>query len=452
MSDNFYRRDFIKYAAALGAGAALSKDVFVASSGNPTKKMPATEVPTSYKPCDPVRIGIVGVGVRGTEFVNLFLNLKGCVVKAVGDIEPYKVEHCQKLVEQAGFEKPTGYSKGETDFKRMCQNEDLDLVIAAVPVQWHVPVCVEAMKNGKHSATEVHATYDIDECWELIETAEKYKKQCGLLENYNYIRNVLMALKMARMGVLGEIIHCESGYHHDVRSVRFGSDGSLLWRAKDMLTHNGNLYPTHSVGPIGWWMNINRGDRFDYLVSMSSKSTGMNLYAKEHFGKDHPSTKNTYTQGDMSSTLIRTAKGNTIMLYFDAQMPRPYDLNYEVHGNKGIFSNILNKVHIEDKSPSHQWESVEKYRKEYEHPLWAKLGDKARNWGHWGSDYMMMYRLVEAFRKGEPFEMDVYDAAAWSVISPLSEVSVANKSKAVDIPDFTRGKWKTNNPVGILEA
>jgi predicted dehydrogenase len=309
------------------------------------------------------------------------------------------------------------------------------------------------MKNGKHSATEVHATYDLDECWELVEVAEKYNKQCALLENYCYIYNVMMVLKMARAGLLGDLVFSEAGYQHDVRNVRFGHDGSMLWRAKDMLTHNGNLYPTHAIGPVAQWFNISRGDKFDYLVSMSSRSSGMNVYAAEHFGPNHPSTKRKYTQGDMSCTMIKTANGATFTLYFDAQLPRPLDMIYRVQGTKGIYMGSTDQIYIEGKSPNYeQWEPAKNYLPEYEHPLWTALGDKAKPYGHWGSDYLMMYRLVEAFRRGELVDMDVYDTVTWSVISPLSEKSVANKSAPVDFPDFTRGKWKTNKPLGIIKA
>jgi hypothetical protein len=309
------------------------------------------------------------------------------------------------------------------------------------------------MKNGKQSATEVHATYELDECWELVETAEKYNKQCALLENYCYIRNVLMVLKMVRANLLGEMVFSEAGYQHDVRNVRFGRDGSLLWRAKDMLSHNGNLYPTHAIGPVAQWFNINRGDKFDYLVSMSSRSSGMNVFAGEHFGPNHPSSRQKYTQGDISCTMIRTVNGATFTLYFDAQLPRPFDMIYRAQGTKGIYMGTTDQIYIEGKSPNYeQWEPASNYLPKYEHPLWTVLGNKASPYGHWGSDYLMMYRLIEALRRGEPVDMDVYDAASWSVISPLSEKSVANKSRPVDFPDFTRGRWKTNKPLGIVGA
>lgn len=442
------RRQVLKAGSAVGASLALG-GLDLLFPGGISKAIAAA---SPYKPADPVRIGFVGVGSRGTGLLHVLMDLKGQVVKAVCDIIPERAENAQKIVQEAGFDKPTSYTRGEHDFERLCETEDLDLVITATPVDWHVPVCVSAMKNGKHAATEVHATYDLDECWQLVEAAEKANRQCAILENYCYGYDVMMILKMVRMGLLGELIHAESGYQHDVRNVRFGQDGSLLWRAKDMLTHNGNLYPTHAIGPVAQWMNINRGDRFDYLVSMCSKERGMTVYAEEHFGKDHPSAKLDYKQGDMSTTLIRTVNGLTVTLSYDAQLPRPFDMIYRAQGTKGIIMGTTDRIHIEGTTRYEEWESTAKYRDKYSHPLWNTLGRAAGQYGHGGGDYIMMYRLIESFRKGQSFELDVYDAATWSAISPLSEESVANKSKAIDFPDFTRGKWKTNPPVGIIEA
>jgi len=439
----FTRRQLLKATAALGTGMAFGE--LGLASKTPAKISP-------YSPADPVRIGLVGVGGRGTDLLRILLNLKGNIVCAVCDILPERAENAQTIVREAGHPRPTRYTRGERDFQRLCETEEIDLVIAATPVDWHVPVCISAMKNNKHAATEVHATYELDECWQLVETAEQTHRQCALLENYCYGYDVLMILKMVRAGLLGELIHAETGYQHDVRGVRFGSDGSLLWRAQDMLTRNGNLYPTHAVGPAAQWMNLHRGDRFDYLVSMSSKSRGMHVYAEEHFGKDHPSAKQAYKQGDISTTLIRTVNGLTITLYYDAQLPRPFDMIYRAQGTKGLIMGTADRIHIEGRTRHEEWESTAGYREEYAHPLWKTLGLVAGQYGHGGADYIMMYRLIEAFRKGQPFDLDVYDAAAWSVISPLSEQSVAKRSKPVDIPDFTRGKWKTNPPLELFEA
>lgn len=453
--DILNRRSFLKTGSALGAAMLAGKPLWAA--GVKHDATPATagsaEIPESFPPVDTVRVGIVGVGSRGTEFVNLLLALNNVQITAVGDVVPQNCSRAADRVEKAGFPRPKEFSRDPYDYRRMAQQDDIDIIITATPVDWHVPVCVEAMKNGKHSATEVHATYKLDECWELVETAEKYRKQCGLLENYCYFYNALMVLKMVRAGLLGEMMFAEAGYQHDCRPVRFDNKGKLLWRAMDFLNHNGNLYPTHAIGPVAQWLNINRGDRFDYLVSMSTRSRGMNVYAAEHFGKDHPSATQVYRQGDINSTLIKTAGGATVTLYFDASLPRPIDMIYRAQGTKGIYMGSTDQIYLEGKSPNYeQWEPARNYLPDYEHPLWTALSEKAKSWSHGGADYLMMYRLAEAFRKGQPFELDVYDAATWSVISPLSEQSVASQSGPVDVPDFTRGKWKTRKPIGIIEA
>jgi len=358
----------------------------------------------------------------------------------------------QGWVEKAGQPRPAGYFRGDHDFERMCDEEDLDLVYNATPWKWHVPVCVAAMKAGKHAATEVPAAVTIDECWELVETSENLNKHCVMMENCCYGRTELLVLNMVRQGVLGEIVHGEAGYLHDLRALKFSDHGEGLWRPWHSIHRNGNLYPTHGLGPVAQCMNVNRGDRFDYLVSMSSVSRGLNLYAAEHFGPGDERALRKYALGDVNVSLIRTVKGRTIYLVHDCDLPRPYSRINLVQGTGGIFSGYPDRIHIEGKSPGHQWEPIDKYRKEYDHPLWKELSDASRGAGHGGMDFIEDYRLIQCLREGIPLDMDVYDAAAWSVVSEMTERSVANRSRSIDFPDFTRGRWKTNAPLGIVRA
>jgi hypothetical protein len=256
---------------------------------------------------------------------------------------------------------------------------------------------------------------------------------------------------MVRKGLLGELLHAECGYLHDLRHLKFTPAGEGLWRTAHSIKRNGDLYPTHGLGPVAQCMNINRGNRFDYLASMSCNSRGLNLFAEKKYGPDSPKAKQKYALGDVVSTLIRTAHGQTIVLKHDTNTPRPYSRDILVQGTKGIVRKYPEqKIHIEGRSEPHTWEPLENYAGEYEHPLWKAHAAKGEDVGHGGMDYIEDYRLVEALRTGTPPDMDVYDAAAWSVVSALSERSIAKKGEPVNFPDFTRGKWKTNPPLGIV--
>jgi len=404
------------------------------------------------KPLEVVRVGFVGVGGMGSVHVQNFLNLEGVEIKAICDIVEEKVVRAQNWVEAAGFPRPQGYSRGPWDFKRMCEEEELDLVFTATPWEWHVPVCVEAMKNGKHAATEVPAAITLEECWQLVEAAERYKKHCVMMENCCYDRVELMSLNLVRRGLLGEILHAEAGYLHDLREVKFSNEGEGLWRRQHSWTRNGNLYPTHGLGPVAQCMNINRGDAFDYLVSMSSPSRGLQLYAREKFGPDSPQARERFVLGDVNTSLIKTRLGKTIILIHDTNLPRPYSRIHMIQGTRGILQKWPDRIYIEGRSPKHQWEDIEKYAEEFEHPLWKKLSEKGEGRGHGGMDFIEDYRLVQCLRTGQRTDMNVYDAAAWSAVSALSEKSVARNSEPVKFPDFTRGAWKTTPPLGIIEG
>ena len=454
MSTEYNRRDFLKAGAAIGAGMAMG-GALVSGCGDVLRG----QIPRGYeqfrsKPIETVRVGYVGVGGMGTNHVRNLLNIEGAEIRAVCDIVPEKVARAQDMVVRAGRPKPAGYSRGETDFERMCENEELDLVYNATPWEWHVPICVKAMKTGKHAATEVPAAVTIDECWELVETAEKTRKHCIMMENACYGRTEMAVLNMVRQGIFGELLHGEAGYMHDLRHTKLKYSGEGLWRGDHSVKRNGNLYPTHGLGPLSQCMNINRGDRFDYLVSMSSNSRGLKLFAAEMFGPDHPKAKRNYANGDVNFSLIKTVNGLTIVLGHDCDTPRPYSRINLVQGTKGIFRGYPDElIYIEPRRPeAHKWEPFVKYKEEYRHPLWKKLSERGKSAAHGSMDYIEDYRLIECLRTGEPMDQDVYDAAAWSVVSGLSERSVANKSRPIDFPDFTRGKWKARPPLGIIGA
>src|SRR3954465_6447375 len=361
------RRDFLRLGAGLGAAAAMGG---AASAG--------------VKPIESVRVGFVGVGVKGSEHLANLLRLDGVEVKAVCDVRDEACAAARRQAEAMGKRGPTAYTRGERDFERMCAAEDLDLVYTATPWEWHVPVLLAAMRNGKHAATEIPAAINLDECWELVETAEQTGKYCVMMENVNYMREEMAILKMVRAGLLGELVHAEAAYEHDTRFLKIRDYGDGLWLGAHHAKRNGNLYPTHGLGPLAWYLNINRGDRLDYLVSMSSNARGMDLYAKEHLPADHPKRIQKYKNGDVNSSLIRTQNGLTIILKHDTDLPRPYGRQNLVQGTRGIVRrfpefavSLERKARVEGDRPEYAWEPGAGYLAEYEHPLWKQALERA---------------------------------------------------------------------------
>ncbi|MBN2210563.1 MAG: Gfo/Idh/MocA family oxidoreductase [Sedimentisphaerales bacterium] len=448
-SEHVSRRDFLRVSTAAGVGVVVGG---VALSGCQGSTLTAAPVAFSHKPLERVKVGFVGVGGQGSSHVKNLLNIEGVEVCAICDIVEDRVSRMQDRVEKAGQPRPTGYSRGEWDFKRMCAEEDLDIVFNATPWRWHVPICLAAMQNGKHAASEVPIAYTVEDCWQLVETSEKTRRYCTMLENCCYDRVAMMILTMAQQGALGTLLHAECGYLHDLRLHKFNLHGNEgTWRTEHSRKRNGNLYPTHGIGPVAWWLDIYRGDTFDYLVSMSSKSVSLNEFAAEKFGPDDPRVKEKFALGDINSSLIRTAQGRTIIVKHDTNTPRPYSRINLLQGAKGIVREWPKPlIHIEGRSKPHTWQDIDEYKEEYTHPFWRDLSQEARKGGHGGMDYIVSDRLIQALRQGVAPDISVYDAVAWSVIGPLSEQSVARKSRPVDFPDFTRGAWKTHNPISIV--
>jgi len=444
----FDRRHFIQIGAA-GLGAAVAGTALLGC--NSKRSLAGQGKVMTNTPLDKVRVGFVGVGMQGSGHVRNFINIENVEIKAVCDIIPQKVERIQKWVTDAGQPKPTAYTKGPHDFERMCAEEELDLVFTATPWNWHVPVCLAAMKNGKHAATEVPAAVTLDECWALVEASEKYNRHCVMMENCCYGREEMMVFNMIRKGVFGEVLHGECGYMHDLRNYKVGGLYEGDWRIQHSINRNGNLYPTHGLGPVAQAMDVNRGDQFDYLVSMSGPSRGLQEFAREKLGADHKYAKQKYALGDVNITMIKTKLGRTIYLVHDVNLPRPYSRIHILQGTKGLHQGYPSRIHIEGMSKPHRWDEGKSYLEEYDHPLWKNVGEKARGAGHGGMDYLEDYRMVQSLLKGEPMDMDVYDAASWSVVSALTEESVAHRSRPVDFPDFTRGMWKTREPLGIVK-
>jgi predicted dehydrogenase len=406
-----------------------------------------------------VRVGFVGVGSRGTSLLRTTLNFPNVEVPAISDINETALSRAASLVKAAGHKPPETYGAGVDDWKRLVGRDDLDAVINAGPWELHAPMSVETMKAGKYAATEVPAATTVQQCWDMVDASEQTGMPCMIVENVCYFRNALLILNMIRQGLFGELTHCEGGYQHDVRGAFLsrggerGPAGEITWRGMHAVRSNGNLYPTHPLGPIAWWLDINRGDKFTYLTSMSSKSRGIRNYAAKQYGADHPNSRREYALGDVNVTLIRSEKGATVTLYHDTSSPRPYDLILRVQGTQGIYMGTLDKFYFDGRSPKKdEWEDPERYYREYEHPLWRDLADEARNHGHGGADYIEIHQFLKAVRNRTQTPIDVYDTATWSSIYPLTVQSVAARSQPVEVPDFTRGKWTTRKPVEIHGA
>lgn len=475
-SNHLDRRDLLKL-GALGVGAAAvgglsgcgpADDGGVAggdasSPGASTGDAPSAAPPASLPaqaptelfrspPMPLVRVGFVGVGLQGGSHVRNFMGIDGVEITALCDIDVPRMEEVASWVEDDGRPRPALYGEGETDFVRMCETEELDLVFTATPWRWHVPVCVAAMENGKHAATEVPAAYTIEDCWRLVEVAEAQQKHCVMMENCNYDRPEMMVFNIVKQGLLGDLLHAECGYLHDLRAIKFSDANEGLWRRAHSRERNGNLYPTHGLGPIANCMDINRGDQFSYLVSMSSPSRGLQDFAQENFPEGDPKRSEQFALGDVNASLIKTALGRTIYVVHDTNLPRPYSRIHMLQGSRGLFQGYPNRLHIAGRSPDHQWESYADVLAEFDHPLWKDLEAMSAGAGHGGMDFIEDYRLVKCLKEGLPTDMNVYDAAALSAVGPLSEWSVANGSRPAAFPDFTRGRWQSYPEWEVVRA
>ena len=439
------RRNFIKTASAAGAAISLMpKSLF---SSQTTKR---------------IKLGFIGTGLRGQWVLWLATKYPEVDIPAICDIDDRMINSTLKILKDAGKPEPHIYKNGDEDFLNMVKNEDLDGVYIATPWEWHYPMAIASMKNGIHVGTEVPAALTVRECWDLVNISERTRKLCMIMENVCYRRDVMAVLNMVRNGLFGELLHCQGGYQHDLRHVKF-NDGKqpygggvefgkkgyseAKWRTQHSVDRNGDLYPTHGLGPVSTMLEINRGNRMVHLTSTASQSRGLHKYIIGRGGHDHPNADVEFKLGDVVTTVIKCSNGQTIVLSHDTNSPRPYSLNFRVQGTNGIWMVDNNSIYIEGVSPeAHRWETDETYLKKYDHPLWKKFEDMAVGSGQGGMDFFIVRAFIETLKGTEPV-IDVYDSVSMSVISPLSEKSIKLGSTAVKIPDFTRGKWKTNKPI-----
>ena len=456
------RREFLTGTAWRGVAAAaagcLTKGGVAGIGGGLGAPMYGFKV----APMKRIRVGFVGIGVRGGPAVKRVASIPGCEVTALCDFFDERVQKWTKWLTDNGYKAPKGYS-GEEGWKALCDSDDVDVVYCASSWPLHLPVCVRAMTNGKHALTETPGVQGTDEAWEIVEAAEKYRRHCMLLENCCYGEEELLAHNLCVKGLLGEILHCECGYLHDQREVCWGPrywlkpGEDVNWKLKLLRGRNGNMYPTHGFGPIARCMNINRGDRLDYLVSMETKQCAWNAFAAAKY-PEKAKAVGPLTRGDINTALIRTVNDRTIYLVYNVSTPQPYSRINVLTGSKGCFRSYpkLNfgfagnavdpvKAYFDEAK-------TEELRKTYMHPIWKAAGELGKKvGGHGGMDFVMDLRWAYCLMNGLPLDNDVYDLATWSSLRDLTERSVRNRSRPVDIPDFTRGAWKTMKPFEICD-
>ena len=442
------RRQFITSTAGMAAVAAFPAQVRAQS--------------------DKLKIGILGVGMRGQVYLEELMRRDDVVIEAVCDIDPFMIDRALKAIETAKRPKPKVYTGSKTAWREMYAKAGIDAVFIATPWEWHAPHAIAAMKAKIAVGCEVVAGITLDDHWAVLREQVATGTPYMLLENVCYRRDVMAVLNMARQGIFGEIVHPEGGYQHDLRDVKFnagvpgkaygggvefGDKGwsEAKWRTQHSVERNGDLYPSHGIGPCAMQANINRGNRFERITSYASKARGLRDYVRQK-SPQHANTNISFKLGDVVQTQIACANGETILLSHDTSLPRPYSLGFRVQGTKGIWMDVNESIYIEGQAKSaDQWEAVQPWLDKYDHPLWKKYGPQAEDSGHGGMDFFVVHAFIEALKRGEPMPIDIYDAVAWSAITPLSEMSIAGGNKTLAFPDFTGEKWRNRKPIFALD-
>jgi len=444
------RRSFIKNTSMAGAG------LFAVPSF-------ASKL---YSASDKLNVALIGVGLRGTNHLENLLLRNDVNVVAICDIDSKRIMIAKELIAKAGAKMPKVFGATDYDYKNLLELKEVDAVVISTPWLWHTRMAVDAMKAGKYTGVEVSASNTMEECWDLVNTHEQTGTHLMILENVNYRRDILAVLNMVKQDVFGELVHYRCGYQHDLRHVKFNNGKTAYgkgaefgvkgiseskWRTNHSVKRNADVYPTHGLGPIAVMANVNRGNRFVSLTSQASKSIGLHNYIVEVGGEDHPNAKVKFKQGDVITTTITTANGETIIVTHDCNLPRPYSLGFRVQGANGLWEVDGNRIYIEGKSKPHQWDDATSWLNKYDHPLWKKYGEYALDAGHGGMDFFVLHSFVESAKANIAPPMDAYDAAAWSAVTPLSERSIANNGEPQDFPDFTRGLWINRKPYNWMK-
>lgn len=445
------RREFVKNTSLAGASLALMPGLEFAKRNADTK----------------VKIALIGTGLRGQNHLDLLLRRDDVDLVAICDVDDRMLTTAKEIITKSGKKMPEIYTGDNLAWQRLLEKKGIDAVIIATPWEWHKPMIIGALDAGiKYIGSEVVIGITLQDHWDVVKAAERNKANVMMLENVCYRRDVMAILNMVRQGLFGEIIHLQGGYQHDLREVKFndgvhpyghgvefGEKGfsEAKWRTEHSVHRNGDLYPTHGIGPIAQYININRGNRFLSLCSFSSKSRGLHNHIVKQGGENHPNAKVRFKLGDVVTTSISCANGETILLQHDTSLPRPYSLGFRVQGTEGIWMDVNKSIYIQDKSAKpDQWEDAKTWLDQYDHPLWARWSKETAGAGHGGMDFFVIHSFIESVKRKMPTPMDVYDAAAWSAITPLSEQSIELGHETIEFPDFTGGQWMYRKPVFAL--
>jgi len=415
-----------------------------------------------------IKLGYIGVGLRGRNHIQEGLFRNDVMITAICDTQESSLKLCREQFVKAGKKLPQEYTGGVDAYKKLLERKDLDGVIIATPWAFHHDQAIDAMRAGKYVGCEVLAGLSIQDHWDIVNVFEETGMPYMTLENVCYRRDVMAALNMVRQGVFGELIHLEGGYQHDLRpilyndgkhfsghGVEFGQEksiGEAQWRTQHNIDLIGDIYPTHGVGPVMQYIDINRGNRFTNMVSFSSKAKGLSAYVNK-LAPNHKNASINYKNGDVTTTLLNCANGETVSISHDTHLPRPYSLGFRVQGTEGIWMDVNESVYIEGKSKSYdEWDPAKEWFAKYDHPLWKKYESKAEGAGHGGMDWFVFNAFVEAVKQKKQTPIDVYDSVTMSVILPLSAKSIAEGNTSQEVPDFTRGKWKNRKNTFALDS
>lgn len=444
------RKDFLQKAGIAAASLAIVPKGNLFATGNDTK----------------VRAVLIGVGLRGQNHLDLLLRREDVDIVAICDIDERMLTSSKEMISKSGKKMPQIFTGDLYAWKKMLELKNIDTVIISTPWEWHTEMIVGAIEAGiKYVGSEVMLGITLEDHWQVVRAAEKNKAHVCMLENVCYRRDVMAILNMVRQNIFGELVHLQGGYQHDLREVKFNNGidaygngcefddkgwSEARWRTHHSVYRNGDLYPTHGIGPIAQYININRGNRFMNLCSFSSKARGLHDHIVKKCGPGHPNAKVNFKLGDVVTTSIGCANGETILLQHDTNLPRPYSLGFRVQGTNGLWMDVAKGIHVEGTTKPHQWDDAKTWLDKYDHPLWQRWSKEAAGSGHGGMDFYVIHMFIESVKRKTAPQMDVYDAAAWSAITPLSEQSVEMGNETVPFPDFTGGKWMSRKPVFAL--